>query len=129
MRLVLTLWFFCSFGLLLQAQNDQLLKFESEIIALGTVTKGELVKGSFDFTNVSDEDVTIELVSTCVCTDAVWPEETIAPGDSGQISFVFDSSKKDKVEPIDVDVILKNVNGEGIPYFYYLSYTFDFTAD
>lgn len=129
MRLVLVLWFFCSFGLLLQAQSDQLLKFQTETIALGKVTKGDQIKGSFEFTNVSDEEVTIDLVSTCVCTDAIWPEETIAPGETGQIAFIFDSSKKDKVEPVDVDVILKNVNGEGIPYFYYLSYTFDFTAD
>ena len=113
----------------MQAQNDQLLKFEAESIALGEVTKGDLVKGSFNFTNVSDQDVTIDLVSTCVCTDAVWPQDTIAPGETGQIAFVFDSSKKDKIEPVDVDVILKNLNGEGIPYFYYLNYTFDFTAN
>jgi len=128
MRLVLTLWFFCSFGLLLHAQSEQLLKFKSEKIELGEITKGELIKGSFDFTNVSDKDVIIDLVSTCECTEAIWSEDIISPGETGQIAFIFDSSKKDEVEPIDVDVILKNMNGEGIPYFYYLSYSFEFIA-
>jgi len=129
MRIFITLWFFCSVGLLLQAQNGPLLEFQSETIELGEISKGDLVNGSFHFTNTSTEDVMIDLVSTCECTEAIWPEDAIAPGETGTISFVFDSSKKDEVEPIDVDVILKNVNGDGIPYFHYLSYTFNFSAD
>lgn len=94
---------------------------------IGFVEKGELAQGSFSFTNVSSEDVLIDLVSTCECTEAEWSSERIAPGETGEIAFTFDSSKKDEEEPIDIDVILQNVNADGIPYFYYLSYTYTYT--
>lgn len=128
MRLFLSIWFFCTFALLVNAQSTQLLKFETETTDIGFVKKGDLATGAFTFTNVSDEDVTIDLVSTCECTDAQWPSDPIGPGETGEISFTFDSNKKDEEESIDIDVILQNVNKEGIPYFYYLSYTYSYSA-
>lgn len=127
MRFFLSIWFFCTFALIVNAQTTQLLKFESESMDIGFVEKGELAQGSFSFTNVSSEDVLIDLVSTCECTEAEWSSESIAPGETGEIAFTFDSSKKDEEEPIDIDVILQNVNADGIPYFYYLSYTYTYT--
>lgn len=111
------------------SQVDQLLKFEYESIDIGEVKKGDLVNGVFTFTNTSDEIVAIDLVSTCECTEATWPEGDIEPGATGEITFVFDSGKKDEEEPIDIDVILKNSNKDGIPYFHYLNYHFKFSAD
>lgn len=129
MRLFLSIWFFCTFALLVNAQSSQLLKFDAETIDIGYVKKGDLAKDTFTFTNVSDENVVIDLVSTCECTDAQWTSESIAPGETGEISFTFDSSKKDEEEAIDIDVILQNVNTEGVPYFYYLSYTYSYSAN
>ena len=115
-----------SLGFSLQAQSSSPLQFEHESIELGAIKKGDLVDGSFTFTNTSNESVFIDLVSTCECTEASWPEDEIQAGDSGEIIFTFDTNKKDAEEAIDVDVILRNTDKEGNPYFHYLSYTFSF---
>ncbi len=109
-----------------KAQTTSPLSFETESIALGTVKKGEKVDSSFTFINTSNESVFIDLVSTCECTDASWTEEEIKAGDSGEIKFVFDTNKKEDEEAVDVDVILRNTDKDGNPFFHYLSYTFNF---
>lgn len=109
-----------------QAQLSSPLTFEAETIELGGVSKGDRVDGSFTFTNTSSESVYIDLVSTCECTDAVWPEDEIKAGESGEIKFIFNTNKKEEEEAVDVDVILRNTDADGNPYFYYLSYTFNF---
>jgi len=110
----------------IQAQSTSPLQFEHESIELGVVKKGDQVDGSFTFTNTSNESVFIDLVSTCDCTEANWPEDEIKAGGTGEISFTFDTNKKDVEEAIDVDVILRNTDEDGNPYFHYLSYTFNF---
>lgn len=129
MRFLLVLSLLTLLSLSGVSQTNQLLTFDAELIDIGEVKKGDFVSGVFNFTNTSEEIVTIDLVSTCECTDANWPEDEIAPGATGKIEFVFDTSKKDEEEPIDIDVILKNNNKEGIPYFHYLSYNFKFSEN
>lgn len=105
---------------------SSIVKFESETIHLGSVKKGDMVENQFVFTNISDADVEIDIVSTCVCTDAKWPQYPISPGDSATISFIFDSSQKDHVEPVEVDVYFINTNPKtGNPISAFLSYTFE----
>jgi len=110
------------------AQKDSaaLLDFESESIDLGTIEKGALIESKFTFQNISTQEVAIEFVSTCECTDANWPTKTFLPGEKGEIPFTFDTNKKDIEEAVDVDVILKNIDHDGNPIFYYLQYTFTF---
>lgn len=105
----------------------EIAKFEQEIIALGQIEKGQKVKKQFVFTNISDADIEIDLVSTCECTEAKWTSGPVAPGEKGKIDFTFDSNKKDEVMPIDVDVYFMNINPKtDNPYSMYLQYTFDF---
>ena len=105
----------------------EIAKFEQEIIALGTIEKGDKVTNQFVFTNISESDIEIDLVSTCECTEAKWTSGSIAPGEKGTIDFTFDSSKKDEVMPIDVDVYFMNINPKTTnPYSMYLQYTFEF---
>lgn len=108
------------------SQTNDFLQFESETIDLGKVTKGEKVESAFNFTNVSDEEVYIELVSTCECTEADWPKRSIKPGEKSAISFVFDSSKKDEEEEISVDVYLRNEDKDGNPVAIFLYYQYQF---
>lgn len=84
------------------------LSFDQRHIDLGKVKKGETRSGSFSFTNVSDEDVQIEFISVCECTEAKYPQSVIAPGESGQIDFTFDSSEKEESETITLDILLTN---------------------
>jgi len=103
----------------------EIAKFEQEVISLGKVVKGDMVKNKFVFTNISSEDIEIDIVSTCDCTKAKWTSGPIAPGKVGSVDFTFDSSKKDEVVPIDVDIYFLNINPKtGNPYSMYLQYTF-----
>jgi hypothetical protein len=124
MRLLIILLFILPLSLVAQ---QKIVKFDTESIALGKVKKGEKRTGEYKFTNISQEDVQIDIVSTCECTEAKWTTYPLAPGESGKISFVFDSSKKDHEEPIDLDVYFTNTDpktGNGISVF--LNYTFEF---
>jgi len=121
----LALIFFLALNL--QAQDaGEIAKFESWTLDLGTVPHGDKVEGAYTFINISKEPIEIDLVSTCECTDAKWTRGPIQPGESGTISFIFDSSKKEENEPVDVDVIFLNVNPKtDNPYAAYLQYVYD----
>lgn len=130
MRLVFFSWFFVAFSFVhLVAQDSiSLLQFDTESMEIGEVKKGELVESQFTFTNISKEEVSIEFVSTCICTEASWPSKRFKPGESGTIDFIFDTNKKDNEEPVELDVILSNLNKNGDPEMVYLSYSFSFTG-
>lgn len=130
MKIALSFIFVFFFAMTTVAQKDlsSLLNFESESIDLGSIEKGAIVKSKFSFQNISAQEVAIEFVSTCECTDAEWPTKTFLPGEKGEIPFTFDSNKKDVAEAVDVDVILKNVDQDGNPVFYYLQYTFTYKS-
>jgi len=105
----------------------EIVKFEQTEIDLGKVKKGSIVTNKYVFTNISDQDIEIDLVSTCECTEAKWTLSEIPPGGQGEISFSFDSNKKDVVEPVDVDVYFININPKtDSPYSIYLQYTYAF---
>ena len=98
------------------AQNVQeFVKFDTEIIDLGVVKKGDQVTNEFVFTNMS----------TCECTEAKWTQGKIKPGEKGKITFVFDSTKKELEESVDVDVYFINTDPiTGNPYSIFLSYVY-----
>lgn len=113
-------------SLLAQDASD-IVKYEKELIHLGAVQKGEKVSSEFVFTNISKEDIQIDMVSTCECTSANWTRGKIKPGEKGKIKFTFDSNKKDSAEEIDVDVFFVNANPKtNIPYSSFLKYSFSF---
>ena len=114
--------------LLLAQDASAIIKFDSELIHLGKVVKGQKVENAFRFTNIGKEDVVIDLVSTCECTLAKWTKGPIKPGETGQIDFTFDSAQKDEEVPIDVDIYFLNIDQKsGNPYSTFLQYTYEFT--
>lgn len=123
------IWIFFPFCFCLKGQDaGEIVAFKEEVKDLGVVKKGALVKDQFVFTNISEDTVQIDIVSTCECTDAKWTMGEIPPGSNGKIDFTFKSAEKDKVEPIDVDVYFLNVNPRtGNPYSIFLRYTFRFS--
>ncbi len=103
----------------------EIAKFDTWHIDLGQVTHGSKIDSAFTFTNTTDQPIQIDLVSTCECTEATWTRGPIAPGKTGSINFVFDSSKKEENDPVDVDVIFLNVNPKtDNPYAAYLQYVY-----
>ena len=107
--------------------DNPFLKFENTHIDLGAISKGTRQEMVYYFTNISNEEVQIDLVSSCECTDVEWSGLGIKPGEKSSIKATFDSSKKDKIETIDIDVILKNTDPEsGNPVFIILNYSYTY---
>ena len=114
-------------GLHAQEAQGNLIEWEQQQLDLGHIAKGDKVSKSYTFINISEQEVEIDLVSTCECTEAKWTQGKIGPGEEGKVEFTFDSAKKDVAEPIDVDVYFLNINPKsGRPYSSFLSYIFDF---
>ncbi|MFZ1749264.1 MAG: DUF1573 domain-containing protein [Saprospiraceae bacterium] len=84
--------------------------FDSENINIGKVTKGDVKKFDFVFTNTGTDVIEIDVAAGCDCTTLDYPRHKIKPGDKGVIHVSFDSGKKDASEVIDVDIYLKNLN-------------------
>lgn len=82
--------------------------FKYAEVDFGTVKKGEKREHTFEFTNEGDEPLIIELVSACDCTTTEYSTEPVPPGKGGTISAVFDSSKIEESQKIDIDIILAN---------------------
>ena len=103
-----------------------LLKFEEKSIDLGDVVKGESKESAFYFTNVSEENVTIEFISVCDCTEVDFPTLPIKPGESGKIDVIFNSEEKDKSEEIVLDILLENIEpGTGYQIVEQVNYTYN----
>ncbi len=117
-----------SYSILGSTQDaSEIVRFDQTTLDLGVVKKGSKESGQFVFTNISKDDITIDIVSTCECTQAKWTTASIKPGKKGKIEFVFDTTKKDEEEPVDIDIYFLNTNPKtGNPYSAYVQYTFRF---
>ncbi len=111
-----------------QATNEQKaidIQFNTRLIELGEVKKGETKEMQFEFTNVGTDAIEIDLVSSCECTTVEYPRKEIKPGESGKLEVVFDSTEKEESETVDIDIILKNIVPEtDAPHFEILNYSF-----
>ncbi len=126
MRILFVLAIFCLSSQLYSQESDYL-KFDTRSIDLGIVKKGDIREGTFTFKNVSNEPIEIEWVDACECTELDWTFGKIKPGETGTIQFIFDSSKKDLVEPISIDITLKNTDSRtGGPILDSVAYLYKF---
>ena len=77
-----------------EADNVPVISFDSLICNFGTLAVGEKYPHTFQFTNTGSAPLIIAQVSpSCGCTTAKdWPQQPIAPGESGKISVEFNSS-------------------------------------
>lgn len=88
----------------------ELIKWDNDFIEYGKVKKGETRSHTYKFTNISKEDVEINICTACSCTTLDWTSKVIKPGESGEIITQFDSKEKDASETINITVILKNTD-------------------
>ena len=71
------------------------LAFESERYDFGTFDEGETVTHVFRFTNTGDQPLEVrEVVASCGCTTPNWTNEPVAPGASGEITVLFNSTAR-----------------------------------
>ncbi|MEL6865663.1 MAG: DUF1573 domain-containing protein [Bacteroidota bacterium] len=95
-----------------QIEGKPIMTFKTTMIDLGEVNKGEKREFSFEFTNTGDADLIIDLVSGCECTTTSHSYLPFAPGKSGAIEVIFDSTEKEESEIVDLDVFLQNTDPE-----------------
>ena len=86
------------------------IKFEEEIFDFGDITEGESVEHMFKFTNIGQNPLIINhATGSCGCTVPQWPQDPIAPGESGEIKVKFNSTGKqgeqDKTVTISANTI------------------------
>jgi hypothetical protein len=77
-----------------QSENAPIISFDSTTCNFGTLAIGEKFPHTFRFTNTGQSPLIITQVNpSCGCTtDKDWPQQPIAPGESGQISIEFNST-------------------------------------
>lgn len=72
---------------------DEVAKFSSETVDLGTVKKGNPVTATFTLTNISKQDLVIENVTPgCGCTKSDYTKEPIKPGKTGTITATYNAA-------------------------------------
>jgi len=102
------------------------LVFDHENIDIGQIKKGDTKEVDFHFTNTGSEDLKISIVSGCECTTLDWPRTAIKPGEKATINAIFDSSKKEQSETVDIDINFENIDPKsGYPMFRIVNYTFE----
>lgn len=71
------------------------IEFSETLFDWGTITQGEIVKHTFEFTNTGNEPLIIkDAKGSCGCTIPKWPKDPIPPGETGQMEVVFTSKGK-----------------------------------
>jgi hypothetical protein len=69
-----------------------IISFDTNEFDLGSITQGEIVKKTFTFKNVGNDDLEIiSVIPDCSFTSPKSTEEIIKPGESGFISSEYDS--------------------------------------
>jgi len=101
------------------------LTFDKETHDFGRVKKGDDVTHTYQFTNTGDEDITVELISGCECSEIIYDEgATYKPGEKGKVKVIFHSAEEDKGRlNKTLDILLENINPKtGYQYIFELRY-------
>lgn len=84
--------------------------FENPTQDFGTIVQGTSVTHIYKFTNEGDADLIISFAKgSCGCTIPSWPKRPIKPGQSGEISVVFNSTGKRNAQNKKVNITANTV--------------------
>ncbi len=80
-------------GVQAQDGNAPVLQFVSEVHDFGDIPQGKPVSVEFKFKNTGKTDLILAAVKpSCGCTTPEWPQEPIAPGQTGVIKATFNAA-------------------------------------
>lgn len=115
-----------TFAAYAQEKAGAVIEFQEKSIDFGDITQGDKVEHTFVFKNTGDTPLMIQNVAvTCGCTAPNWPKEPIAPGNTGELKVVFNSTGKmgkqnsvvrvysNASEPIEKVSLISNVLPKG----------------
>ena len=84
--------------------------FDRESHDLGTLEQGEQPSTTFEFTNIGDGPLIITSAKgSCGCTVPKWPNEPIAPGETGEINVSFNSTGRSGIQTKTVTIVANTV--------------------
>ena len=92
----------------------ELLKFDAMSHFYGVIPHGDKRAFTYNFTNVSDENVEIDLVNGCDCMTIDWTKGVIKPGGKGYVKALMNTESKSPGDDVqdNLNVILTNINPE-----------------
>jgi hypothetical protein len=82
------------------------MEFEQETFDMGKMKEGEEISQSFKFKNTGKSPLVIsDAKGSCGCTVPEWPRAPIAPGESGEIRFKFNSKGKSGLQDKTITIV------------------------
>ena len=74
-----------------QSPAPQAIEFNKKVHNFGKISVNDGARHcSFEFRNTSDKPVVINnIISSCGCTEPVWPKKPIMPGESGKVEVTY----------------------------------------
>lgn len=88
------------------------IKFDESFHDFGLITKGEIKKHTFHFTNVGNQDLKITIVTDASDkTKVKWPKDPIKPNERGKIEVTYDSTGEYGEKEVTL-LVLANSNPE-----------------
>jgi hypothetical protein len=89
-----------------------MMQFDMRTIDFGQVKFGETRTHVFTFKNISNEPLTIDIISVCDCTDLEYTHEVIPVGGAGYVKATYHSDRTPEAVNgtihKDITIILKN---------------------
>lgn len=81
---------------LIDPKNPPVMTFKDTVFDFGTITQGQKVNYTYEFTNTGGSSLVInDVVPTCGCTvPQSWPRYPVKPGATGKIDVEFNSEGK-----------------------------------
>lgn len=102
-----------------------ILVFKERYVDFGMVKQGDKREHVYEVTNKGTAEAKIAVISACDCTEATEEKKRIQPGETITINVIFDSSEKEELEVITMDMFLENKDKEGNPIIERFEYRFD----
>lgn len=88
------------------------IKFAESEFDFGNIKAGDKVEHTFAFTNEGTADLIIsDAKASCGCTVPDWTKEPVAPGKSGEVHVVFNSTGKSGQQSKTVTLTLNTEKG------------------
>lgn len=102
-----------------------LVTWDSKLLEIGKVKKGEKRDMTFAFTNTSGRELQIDIVDACHCTTVDFPRGVIPPGGRAVFPTTFDSTEKEADETIGIYVYFKQTDKNNNPLIERIEYHFE----
>ncbi len=88
------------------------LYFPYQTFDFGNIDQGDRARHDFKFTNIGSYPLILSnVMSSCGCVSTSWPRQPILPGETGEITVIFNTSGKAGRQNKTVTIVSNNPNG------------------